>query len=194
MVFFFGGGGGLRIQVFWDVTLWCRANVSQRYEGQWCLHLQGSSSLRRMLDCWRCRHYVPLNVGIHLPSDILETKNPQCYHFENLKMCTFAFSLAGSSHINTVRIIRWKFFKWWEDDDHNTDWWRSARSSNQWYSGDVSFELESRRSGVFISLPFLLTRYSFNYMSVPHHAPRKFIQSIKTEKCKFQLSFLYKGT
>jgi len=147
-----------------------------------------------MLDSWRWSHYVPLNVGIRLPSDILETKNPRWHHFENLKICTFSFSLAGSSYINTVRIIRRKFFKWWEDDDYNTDWWRSARSSNQWYSGDISFKLESHRSGVFISLPFLLTQYSFNYMSVPHHAPRKFIHSIKTEECKFQLSFLYAGT
>lgn len=134
-------------------------------------------------ECWD-----PLTI------DILETKNPQWNHFENLKICTFAFSLAGSSHVDTVRVIRWKFFEWWEDDDHNTDWWRSARSSNQWYSRDIGFELESHRSGVFISLPFLLTQYSFYYMSVPHHAPRKFIQSMETEKCKFQLSFLYEGT
>lgn len=141
------------------------------------------NSLRRILDSWRWRHYAPLNVGIHLPSDILETENPQWHHFENLKIFTFAFSLAGSSHINTVRVIGRKFFERREDDDHNTDWWRSARSSNQWYSGDVGFELESHHSGVFISLPFFLTQYSFNYMSVPRHTPRKFVQNIKTEKC-----------
>jgi hypothetical protein len=152
----------LRIQVFWNVTLCCWASVSRHLEGQWCLYLQGSSSLRRMLDPWRWRHYVPLNIRIHSPNDILETMNHQRHNWGNLKICTFSLSFAGSSHIDTVCIIRWKFFKWWEDDDHNTDWWRSARSSDQWYSGDVGFKLESHRRGVFISLPFLLTQYSFN--------------------------------
>jgi len=156
-----------------------------------------SSRIRQSENAWllKMKALCPFECWDRdLPSDILETKNPQWHHFEKLKICTFAFSLAGSSHIDTVRVIRRKFFKWREDDDHNTDWWRSARSSNQWYSGDVGFELESHRNGVFISLPFLLTQYSFNYMSVPRHAPRKFIHCIRSEKCKFQLSFLYEGT
>lgn len=100
----------------------------------------------------------------------------------------------GSSHINAVCVVRWKFFKWRKNDDHNTDWSWSVGPSHQWRCGVISIKLESHLSSMPVSLPFLLMQHSSIYIWASHHAPRKSlkISKLRCVRCRFQFVFTRK--
>jgi hypothetical protein len=108
-------------------------------------------------------------------------------------LCTIMISIVitGSCHIDTVCVIRWKFFKWSKNDDNNTDWSWSIRSSHQWYSRVISIQLESHSRNMSISLPFLLIQHNFMYLWVSLLAPRKSTHNIQIEIFERQIQFLF---
>lgn len=144
----------------------------------WYCHIQGVTDSASTKDCFCLLFASILNYVLI---------------FFISALCTVIISIVitGSSHIDTVCVIRWKFIKWRKNDDNNTDWSWSIRPSHQWYSGVISIQLESHFRNMSISLPFFLIQHNFMYLWVPHLAPRKFTHDIWIAIFEMQIQFLF---